>query len=517
MGRVRTAISEMVEDASRGIFSLWGSTWSGLRSVFRSVGNTFWGRQPAYDNTIINFDYARQLYRNDGSDSALGAAFCRPIVDLQVAFMGTPHASTDDDALNDRLNECLELYWTDELQQMFRNSIRDSKTVIRYWQEPMVDDPFMTIEENEHGRIETIDPERITIQRSLRNKNVIDRAVVQHRMFMVDEKGDPKSGNLPQTSEHEVVEIVTKDEVVFFDRTDQKELTDLNYRNTLGFVPFEEVWNEYDSTLSGGQSDLEGVVPFVRALHDVMAQGLQAHKYHSVPKVKFKIKEIEPFIKNNFPSALDESGNIKPGASISWQGKEMLFFAPDEDAEFLEARSVLGDTKSLVEILVDFICIASSTPEWAFMRVDAGSANSDRNAQTVPFVKKIARKRKQFQRSVQNVLKMYLVANGFQPVRARITWEPVRADDQMVLMQALQQLIMGLEVALQSGQISDRTYKEMIRMFIPMMKNPEDEAKDAEKNKPLPQPALAIPAAGSNGKGSQDKIPIAAGPQGKNE
>jgi hypothetical protein len=517
MNRIRRKISEMTEEALmgvQGIIPAWGAAWGGLRSRFRSVGNLFWGKQPAYDNTVLNFDLARQFYRNDGADSSLGAAFCKPIIDLQVEFMGIPHASTEDDDMDDRLNECFEIYWADELQQMLRNAMRDSKTVVRIYQDSIAD-PLITQEEREHCRLEVIDPERVTIQRPLRNKNIIERAVVYHRWLMVDEEGKPEEGILAKTSEHEILEIITPDKVRFFDKTDNVELIELNYINRFGFVPLEEVYNEYDSSLSGGQSDLESVVPLIRALHDVMAQGLMAHKYHSIPKVKFKVKEIEPFIKNNFPSALDENGQLKPGAGISWKGKEVLFFSENEDAEFLEAKSVLGDTKSLIEILFDFICIASHTPEWAFMRVDSGSANSDRNAQTVPFVKKIARKRRGFTRPIQNLCKMYMSINEFTPIRAKLSWEPVRADDQMVLMQALQQLIMGLEVAKQSGVISDRTYQEMIRMFIPMMKNPKQEAKDAESNVILELPPA--PGDTANGNGSGSKAKIAAGPQGKGE
>lgn len=513
MGKIWTKISEMTEEAL-GVIPAWGASWGGLRSVFRAVGNLFWGKIPAYADTIVNFDLARQLYRNDGSDLALGGAFAKPIVDLQVQFMGIPRAASEDDDLNDRLNQCFEIYWAEELQQMMRNSIRDSKCVVRVLQDSIAD-PLMTIEEKEACRLEILNPEAVTIQRSLTNLNIIERAVIYRRMLMVDTQGDPKEGNLAQTSEHEVLEIITPERVTFFDKTDNVELTSLSYTNNFGFVPVEEVWNEWDSSLNGGQSDLESVVPLIRALHDVMSQGLMAHKYHSIPKVKFKVKEIEPFIKNNFPSSLDENGNIKPGASLSWKGKEILFFADDEDAEFLEARSVLGDTKSLIEILFDFICIASETPEWAFMRVDSGSANSDRNAQTVPFVKKIQRKRRMFQRPIQNIAKMFMVVNGFSPDRVKLAWEPIRPDDQMVMMQALQQLIMGLEVAKQSGEISDHTYQEMLRMFIPMMKNSSQELSDAKKNV---DPGLdAISQNGSGNGNGNGNVPILAGPQGRNE
>jgi hypothetical protein len=503
----------MITDVTRGIVQPWGAAWGGLRSTFRAIGHQFWGHTPAYDDTVVNYDLARQFYRNDGTETALGAGFCRPIIDLEVEFIGIPRASTEDDVMDDRLNQCFEIFWTDEIQQMIRNACRDSKTVVRIFQDSL-NDPLMTMEEREHCRLEIIDPDRVTIQRSLRNANIIDQAVIYHRWLIFDDEGDPKSGVEPRSTEHEILEIITPVEVTFWDRTDNKELTDLSYPNKFGFVSLVEVWNEYDSTLSGGQSDLESVIPFIRALHDVLAQALQAHKYHSIPKVKFKLKEIEPFLKNNFPSAFGEDGQLQPQTEISWRGKEILFLSDEEDAEFLEARSVLGDSKQLAEFLIDCICIASQTPEWAFMRVDSGSANSDRNAQTVPFVKKIERKRRNFARPIQDLLKMFMVINDFTPVRAKLSWEPVRADDQMVEMQALQQLIMGLEVAKQSGVLSDRTYQEMMRQFIPMMKNPEQETKDAKSNT---QPALALPAPGGNGTGDQSKVAISAGPQGKNE
>jgi hypothetical protein len=506
-------ISEMITDVTRGIVQPWGAAWGGLRSAFRATGNLFWGKTPAYDNTIINFDLARQFYRNDGSETALGSGFCRPIIDLEVEFIGIPRASTEDDAMDDRLNQCFEIFWTDEIQQMIRNACRDSKTVVRIFQDALAD-PLMTMEEREHCRLEIIDPDRVTIQRSLRNSNIIDQAVIYHRWLIFDDKGEPEKGVEPKSTEHEILEIITPGSVTFFDRTDNVELTDLSYANRFGFVNLVEVWNEYDSSLSGGQSDLESVIPFIRALHDVLAQALQAHKYHSIPKVKFKLKEIEPFLKNNFPSAFGADGQLQPQTEISWRGKEILFLSDEEDAEFLEARSVLGDSRALAEFLIDCICIASQTPEWAFMRVDSGSANSDRNAQTVPFIKKIERKRRSFQRPIQDLLKMFMVINDFTPVRAKLSWDAIRADDQMVEMQALQQLIMGLEVAKQSKVISDRTYQEMIRQFIPMMKNPKQESKDAESNT---EPALPLPAAGGNGSGNKNAVAIAGGPQGKNE
>jgi hypothetical protein len=261
--------------------------------------------------------------------------------------------------------------------------------------------------------------------------------------------------------------------------------------NRWNFVPLLEIYHEWDSALQSGQSDYETVLPFMQAFHDVLKQGLTAHRYHSTPKVIMNLQDVAPFIKNNFPEAVDENGQILPHAEISWRGREILFLQQGDEMKFLEANSVLGDTTTLLEFLIDCICIASQTPEWAFMRVSSGTANSDRNAQTVPFLKKIERKRKNFQKPIQNLLKMAMVMSDLIPVRARLSWEMSRVDDLVVFTQAFQQLVMGLEVAVDRGEISEETYMKMLREFLPAMKSIEQEKKDIEADKKKAQKEAA--------------------------
>ncbi len=502
-------ISRALNFASEQVFTVWNAatSFTGLRSTFRAISNRFWavGGRPRYEGTIVSYTKARELYRNFGPQS-LGSGFCRPIVNLQVSFMGIPTASTDDDEIDDYLNSCLHIYWADEIQQMITAAIRDSKTFVLF-HKPDIFDPLMTMDEAQHGSLEIIPPELVEVERNPRNQRIIERVIIQRRWIVVEDEGDPKAGRDPQTKEIDVLEIITREDYTYWNKTENEPMPEMAAKNPWNFVPGLEVFNEFDATLQGGQSDLECVLPFIEALNDLLVQGLEAHKYHSTPKLKIKVKAVEPYIKNNFPQMLDEDGNIKPNSKISWSGKEILWFTDEEDAEFLEAESVLGDTKQLAEFVIDLICIAAETPEWAFMRVDSGSANSDRNAQTVPFVKKIGRKRNNFTKPIQELLKMALVISGEIPHRPKLTWEPIRADDQLIEMQALQQLIMGLEVAAQRGEISDETYRKMIRMFIPMMKNPTEEARQAKMNF---RPEM-------NGTGDAENVPVLAGPQGQNE
>lgn len=506
MPKLLTQVAEQVGDFTRGLMPF---TWSSLNGVRGWTwggqnGLKFWSdRRPAGENTLVNYDFTRSLYRNDG-DMPLAGGFAKPIVDLQVAFMGIPSASTGNPAQDEWLNDCLQKYWVDEIQQMMRDSIRDSKCIVRL-NFPDVFDPLMTLDEAGHCSLEILPPELVDIERDGRNKNIIRRALVRHKMAIVKDDGDPASGRDPIVEEHEVIEIITESSYRFWDKTDAVWMDSLASNNTRGFVPLLEIFNEWDSSLQGGQSDLEQVVPFLRAFHDVMTQTLQAHRYHSTPKLKLKLADVGQFLANNFPNVVDPAtGRIIPGSEISWNGREILFFQSEEDGSFLEAKSVLGDSKTLLEFLIDCICIASQTPEWAFMRVDSGSANSDRNAQTVPLTKKIDRKRRNFTKPVQQLLKMALAAQGNIPVLPHLSWDAIRADDAVVQAQAFQQYVMGLEAAYQSKQINSETYMQELRKFLPFMQQPALEKKGTMAPDPLP----AI---------SPAPVPVKGGPQGKNE
>lgn len=494
LSRPFVKVGEMVGDLTRSLMPFSWSSLTGVRNFIGMIGTRFWPtKHPAAENSVVNYELTRSLYRNDG-DLALGSGFAKPIVDIAVNFLGLPKVQVDSETTSDFLNECLSDYWADALTQAFVAAIRDSKCVIKLcW--PDIFDPLMTLGEADHGWLEVIPPDLVDIERDARNRNIISRVIIHRRMSFIMDDGNPATGVDPRIEEHDVLEIIDREQYRFFDQMTNEYLDSLAAPNRYNFVPILELFNEWDASLQGGQSDLETVIPFMRAFHDVMVQGLQAHQYHSTPKLKLKLTEVGQFIKNNFPDAWDETtGTIKNGAAVSLTGREVYLFTSEEDAEFLEAKSVLGDTKTLLEFLIDCICIASQTPEWAFMRVDSGSANSDRNAQTVPLIKRVERKRRNFENGIAVLCKMVLVARGMIPVRPHISWEIVRPDDEFVMMQAFQQLVMGLEVARSRGEISDDTYMSSIRAFLPQMKSPSIEKKDIPPEPPVP----ALPPAPQN-------------------
>lgn len=509
MTRFREWISEFVN---------WST--SGLRSIYRINSTGFFSDAPVFDKTRVDYDLARQLYRNDGGDTHLGAGFCKPIIDRTVEFIGIPQVSSDDETLDNRINDAIDRHWKPQIIEMLRNSMRDSLTYVRVWQ-PLADDPLTTDDERVAGSLMIYDPERVTVIYDPRNPNRIIQATIVTDVEFADEiqpGADPPRGSKPQTKTHKIWEVITPESYRFYDQTDGKWLTSWQRNNTARIVPIMQVWNEYDSSLSGGQSDLESVYPFVKAFHNVLQQSLQAHSYHSTPKLRFKVSDVIGFLKSNFPDTIDpETMEPIPGASIPWKNREVLFIGEDEDIDFIEVKSVLGDSKTLLEFLIDCISIASETPEWAFMRVESGATQGNMNAQTVPFEKKIERKRSQYQTVIQQLVKMALVINGEQPATMDILWQEIMIDNLVSITQAMQQFTMTLEVLLERKLISENTAREALRQFriFKTMKSPMQEEKDAQGNLSIDErnaeldrqaakaAAKALPDPAKNGNGNR--------------
>lgn len=491
--------------------------FSPLRVSWSALRRTFW---PATNGAVIqrqtvNYNQARALYRNDDGSTNLGSGFSKPIIDLTVEFMGIPRAVTGDEGMDEFLNDCVQTYWAPQIQEFLRNACRDSKTIVRV-RRADTDDPLVTPAESASCYLEVLMPEQVELIYAPDNALRLARAIITHEIEMEDVTIDRRQNGSyipPRLSVHTIIEEITPDEFTYFDQTLGEWREDLRRVNTWGFVPIEEVFNEYDSTLGGGQSDLESCAPFIKAFHDVLAQALSAHKYHSIPKAKFKIHDIGTFLANNFPDSFDkdERGQVIPGTfngKVSWRGTEILFMQTDEEVGFLEAKSVLGDSKTLLEFLLDCISIASETPEWAFMRVE-GATQGAATAQTLPFTRKIERKRVAFGQHFQKLCKMVLAINLMQPVRPQMDWDEISPQDSVTSSQALNQTVMALEVAAQRQVISDRTYREHLRKSLPEMKSPDQEAQDAKQNVQL--------AGATSDTGGSPNSAVPGGPQGKGE
>jgi hypothetical protein len=500
-------------DVSRG--ALWVNFGGRLRSFFK--GNHFYN-SPAMRDTEVTLDLARALYRNDHADYLLGAGFVKPAIDLEVEYMGLPNVVTGDNATDALLNECIQDYWAGSLQQAWRDCFRDSAVCVRFYQ-PRFDNPLHSIADREHGSLEVLPVEDVHLEYDPVDKNFIIQATVEHEVE-IDERSleDIAAGKAPMMKVHRMTEVITTSEYRFFDRTLGEEIVGFRTANALGFVPVWKFYNEYAADLGGGQSDIESVEPFIRAFHDVLKQSLDAHKAHSTPKAMFNVKSVEGFIANNWPGVIDpETNKIIPNATITWEGKEILFMDPDEKGGFIEAKSVLGDSKTLLSFLLECIAIASQTPKWALMENDTAQRTA---ASVEPFKKKIARKRIGAEADLKMILKMALVANGKTPNSPTLHWPAISIEDFVSKGQAVQQIVLALDVATANGWMATETAVRILTSIFPEMHEVDAEMRLAKKNDNLgigqaPAPASATqalpPPTPTNGKtqanGTNGKVP----------
>jgi hypothetical protein len=504
MGKVKTWIGEFVNswDVSR-------STWltyslSALRSFFVQP----FIKRPPMEKTSVDYDLARSLYRNDNPEYNLGAGFIKPMIDLEVEYIGLPSVTSDDAETDDFLTECIANHWGAKLQEAFRDAFRDSKVFVRYRQ-PRLDNPLFTEEDRRFGKLDVLLPEEVELIFDPSDSDLVERAVVQH-FIEIDERSDDEivRGTAPRSVTHEVLEIIDNQSFRFFDKTAGEELTTWRTANKWGYVPIWPLYNEYMAELGGGISDIEPVLPFIDAFHEVLRDTLAAHKYHSIPKVKFNVKSVEQFIANNWPDVIDpNTGKIKDGAKINWQGREIMFFQPDEDAGFIEAKSVLGDSRELLGFLIDCIAVSSETPRWAYL--SEVRAVPDQDASLQPFEKKIGRKRIMLQEPLVMLCKMALKANGKTPRSVEITWPTIRLADLALKGQAIQQIVLALDVATTHEWIADDTVIKILGSLFPEVSSPEIEKSAAKKNVvpelPAPAPQSDTQAmASKNGSGSKD-------------
>lgn len=478
-----------VNDRVGEISTSWASgVGKGLRNAFRSLSRTFWPSTPSMAGTKITYAKTRSLYRNDDSQSNLGGGIIRRIINSRVDFMELPHPSTGDEIVDEFLESCIHVYWAAELQQMIRDACRDADTVVRIRRHPQ-DDPLVTEEEWEACYLEILPPERVTVYYAQGGgKKTIEVAYIRHEIEEIIERAQDTGASLrmPEVRRRVIIEEITSSEYRYYDQTQGEWRDEMASTNSWGFVPIIEVANEYDASLEGGQSDLEAPLPFIFALHDVLAQTLVAHKAHSIPKVKMKLNDLEGFLSSNFPDSFehDEFGQVRVGTfngKVNWKGTEILFFNTEEDADFLEVTSVLGDSKVIMDFLIDCISMSSETPRSILM-----ATKLDDKDEVTPFSKLITRKRNFFKDYVQEICKMVLAINLMRPVKVPLDWGELTADEAIKKAQALQANVMSLEVLATREVASDRTIRASLKPFIPKMKSNTEEAADARKNKQLP-------------------------------
>lgn len=452
----------------------------GLRNSLDALRQGFMGTTtiPVLRDTRIDRDAARALYYNTDSSKALGAFAAAAIIDGTADFIGSPEANFEDVQLSSMVNSWIQNHWKASLWEMYRNSLRDTDCWVRL--RLPFPDALLSAEEENVCSLEIIDGDRVTPYYNPATNQLV-RVEIETPVFMEDEPWTPDqisaTGSRTYGREHTIKEIITKDGFYYYDVTAGEYREDLTTNNLWGFVPLIQVFNDYDSALHGGKSDLEQVFPFIQALHDLITQTRQIHKYHADPKIKFKLDDVMSFIKNNWPESIVDG---KFTGNISWRNKDVFFMESEEDAAFIEATLNENNSVNLAEFLIDCICIAAQVTEGILFRAHKEQTNVDTD-EFFRFKKKINRKRDNYQVYIQQIIKMATKISTRQAQLAKISWAPISISDLAAEGQAMNQIITAAEVANRAGVISKVTYGNRIRRFFPAMQSPSDEQTQVQK------------------------------------
>lgn len=443
----------------------------GLRSDFNALKGGFLNRPttPILRETKIDRDYVRGLYYNTKTELSNGAFFAASIIDGTADFINLPEVTFEGDAvLTALVNNWVLNFWGNKFWEIYRNALRDTNVWVRL--RLPYPTPLLSIEEENVPTLEIIDGDRVQPYYNPVTGELI-RVEIDTPVFIEEQPWNPNyiqaTGARVYGREHDIREIITKDGFFYYDVTMGQYLDEFTTQNDWGFVPLVEIFNDYDSALHGGKSDLEQVFPFFKALHELIVQTRTIHSYHADPKVKFKLDDVINFLRNNWP---DSFVNGEFTGKVSWRDRDVFFMESSEDATFLEATLKIADSVALAEFLIDCICIAAEVTEGILFRAKATQATTQGD-EFFRFKRKIDRKRKNFGEGLQLVIRMATKIATKTAHRPKLSWPPIDLADLAAEGQALNQITTAAEVANRAGIISKQTYGSRVRRFYPGMQD----------------------------------------------
>jgi hypothetical protein len=497
---------------------IFGSSFStGVRNTFNSLSRQFYTTpsQPLLRDTQVDYEAVRGYYYNTNQTVTNGSFFSRGIVDGCSDFIDLPLLTVKDEELDALLNKCVQDYWKKSIIDMYRISMRDSRCWARL-RKP-VPGPLTAAVTEDYLELEIITADRVDpyydpVTNELLRIEISNKVWIEDEPFTLDSIS-ARSNTLGRF--HEIIEVITPELYQYWDLTINEAVEGTPVNNTWGFIPLVEIFNEYDPTLNGGISELEPIIPFIQAYHDIIMQVRKAHKSHATPKVKFKVDDVMTFLANNYPDSFNDG---QFNGKVNWEGNEILFMETAEDAQFLEVKSsVIGDSVTLLNFIIDCISIASRTPKWVLMKFVGQEVSAQSTSENLPFENKIRSKRFNYEMPFQKLSAMALKIYNDTPIRPSISWPHIQLADLAAEAQAMNQIITATEVANRSGVISRETYRDKLRPFYPTMKNNNDEnqqvdleLKADQKNEVAHTTALAKATASATPTPTNGKVPNSA-------
>lgn len=433
------------------------------QNIFGQFGTIISGRWNipyVLSDSRVDYSLARELYHNTRDEYKLGAGFAKPIINTLAGFMGVPHFRCEDEEAQD----ILDMYTAgmiSRIQRTHQLGLRDGDCFIMLANIEN-NDPLYPDEKTRFEFI-TIPPEQVS-------DIELDPITRKPIAYTINSRVKWDSGY----KEYTVTQRVTADIITtYVEGNPPPDIVSEERPNPWGFIPIIHFKNEPEETELYGTSELEAVEPYLKAYHDVMLHAMQGSKMHSTPRLKIKLKDVESFLQNNFPDALDA---YKRGesAKINLQGHELLIFTDEEDAEFIEVNSAIGDAEALLKLLFYCIVDVSEVPEFAF-GVHTPSSHASVKEQMPLLVRRVARKREMFTENWQIFGRMLLVMHSkvtgkrFSSYDVAITWDEVMERDEKEYADTINTLTNALNTALMGGFISIDAAVDLLSQYIETM------------------------------------------------
>ena len=428
-----------------------------LRNSRSSGGGFNFMKQYTLDSSRVDYDLARQLYRNTADKYKLGAAFAKPVVNTTAGFIGVPHF-THQDPEADRMLEKMMVQWTGKLFRSNRNVLRDGDVFARI---ALVPDKFNS--GKEVFDLQLIPPEWV-IPMIDPLSGQWQQLVIRYPVTVTDVQGRV-------VTEYTLTEILTpKTRKIEADSRAPAEIRQQNREepNPWGFIPVVHFKNEAEENQLYGCSDLEPLEPFMKVYHDTMLFAVQGSKLFSRPKAKFSLKSVDKFLRDNFGEDEIKAGKLK------FMDKEIFLMQEGDDASFITADSGLAGITTLLKFIYFCIVDVSQVPEFAFGTAVASSKASV-SEQMIPFSRKIRYKRSMLEEYYNELASMFLAVwskssnRKLDSYQVDIGWEELSPKNDKEVADTIKTLIEGLSQGIESGLLSVDAASEFLREFIPSM------------------------------------------------
>ena len=457
-----------------------------IRNWFFNVNNMYSAPYSLGIEGHVDYKRARDLYYNRDERYKLGAGFAKPIINTLAGFMGTPNFICEDESAQEELDLFIKNLKS-KMQRTHQKNLIDGEVFIRLINKKSNSKLYP---ENSRGTMLDyilIPPELIPTGGIEYDPITGEYSAITllSRNKWIDEKSNKQEYIFRQ-------KLTASKIITMIEGNAPKGLESKTESNPWGFIPIIHFKNEPDETELHGYSELEPIEPFLKAYHDVMIHAITGSKMHSTPKLKFKLKDVEKFLRDNFPNAFNDMKQQKD-IRLDISGKQILLMQDEDDASFIECTSAIGDTSTLLQFLFYCIIDTSEVPEFAF-GVHISSSQASTKEQGPILTRRIERKREQVETSWKMFARMALSmissisGRNYKSYNVEIEWDAVMDKDEQSDAQTLYVITQALSNALDSNIISIQSAVDYLAKYIDTMETWEQEQSRIEDTKMLNKP-----------------------------